>query len=254
MAFYNELDLLSASPIVIPDVCTVHPIFLFEFKGKGASERYMEYRQCLSLISMTADDTIQAFKKAGIDPSQFGSSLSQFELLMIIPIFRELLIGSLSYFIEEKVMWDNTRLALICQDNNGDYVGEISSDTYPLVRRVILESNYIEVEKDASELKFSNSKAKSIFEKLRAGKQRKASASRSSAPSISDMISAVCIRSNGYTLFNIWDLSIYQLYDQFSRLHANFEVDLVGLKWAAYGTEPFDTALWYKNFKEEKDV
>jgi hypothetical protein len=253
MGYCNEMDLLSASPIEIPQVCTIRPIFLSTFKGRGGAVRYQEYWQHLKLIATTAEALISSLVKVGVinEPlqEQIGTT-TQFDILS--SIFKEPFLEALSYFVEEDIAWDQRTTTFKCSDSDGSLVGEITKDTYQRVRKAIMESNCLALEEEKSEMKFANTKAKSIFEKLRAGRQKKKQIrSNNKEPSIEDIISSVSVRSNAYTLLNIWDLSIYQLYDQFARLSVNYELDVYSLRWAAWGTEPFDFTLWYKNNKEE---
>ena len=197
------MDLLSGSPVEIPQVCTVLPIYLSTFKGRGSSTRYKEYRQHLSLIAMTTEDIVECLSEVGIIGEQTKedvASITQFDLLS--SLFREPFIRALSYFIEEDLSWDQQNLTLRCFNHDGALFGEINRDTYHLVRRVILESNCIVIEDESVDLQFSGSKSKSIFEKLLAGRKKKRRAGASDkGPSIEDIISSVSVRSNGSTLF-----------------------------------------------------
>ena len=56
---------------------------------------------------------------------------------------------------------------------------------------------------------------------------------------ISDIISAVSSKSNTISKLNVWDLTLYQLYDEYKRLHAinQYEVNIQALMNGAEGIE-----------------
>jgi len=228
---------------------------LSEFKGRGGAERYKKYDECLSLIAATTEDYIDWISKIGIikKPSREDIlSISKFDLFASIPFLRELIQSSLSFFVQETVSWDKNERLFVCSDDEGNIVGRISKTTYPTVRYVILESNFIAFEEDDADMEFASEKARSIFQKIKAGRKRKRAASKGTAPKLTEIISSVSVRSNSYNLLNIWDLSISQLYDQFIRINQNYQLDVYSQKWAAWGTEPFDFSLWYtNNIKED---
>jgi hypothetical protein len=258
MRYCDELDLLSASPVVIPDVCTINPVMLSNFRGRGGGERYKEYCHYLSLVATTTEDLVNwlvAVEVMKQPPKETVASISQFDLISSIPFLRELIQGSLSYFIEENLEWDKRKRVFKCCGTDGNVVGDINRTTYHTVCKVIMESNFIHADdEDESDMKFANAKSKSIFEKLRAGREKKRKAApKGNAPKFTDMISAVSAKSNGYNLLNIWELSVYQLYDQFMRINNNYQLDIYGLKWAAWGTEPFDFSMWYQVQKNKEE-
>lgn len=67
-----------------------------------------------------------------------------------------------------------------------------------------------------------------------------------------NLISAVSARGCGYTLFDIWDLTVYQLYDQFARMNVNVQMDIYSSRWAAWGRDDFDVSLWFKNLQSKE--
>lgn len=87
---------------------------------------------------------------------------------------------------------------------------------------------------DKTPMNPADEKARRILEKIKKGKemveQAKASASTkkdgSSNTDFADVISAVSTKSNNYNRNNIWDATIYQLYDEYKRLEAISSYDI----------------------------
>ena len=84
-----------------------------------------------------------------------------------------------------------------------------------------------------------NELAKSIAEKLKRGKEivekSKALESDGDGLTIPDIISAVSAMSNSLNKLNIWDLTIYQLYDEFARLTKidNYRLQIQASMWSS---------------------
>ena len=139
-------------------------------------------------------------------------------------------------------------------DIENDIYGAISRESFPHVLDVI---QYVccmkgddDEEEDESEIKFKNNKARQIYEKMKKARERKKQA-RKNDPNFSliNIISAVSNKHPTISPLNVWDLTIVQLLDCFSRLQFNAIGDLQAVTVAVWGDEKkqFDPAFWYKN-------
>ena len=74
------------------------------------------------------------------------------------------------------------------------------------------------IEHDSQEQhQFASEKARRIWEKCQKGKAQMRKASKQDINmELPNLIGAVAARSGGYTLLNIWDLSVYLLYVHFT--------------------------------------
>ena len=67
---------------------------------------------------------------------------------------------------------------------------------------------------------------------------------------LGNVIAKLSAKTNSpYNLTNIYNLTVFQLYDQFYQIIQNNQIDGYVLKWAAWGSEEFDFSLWYNNNK-----
>lgn len=100
--------------------------------------------------------------------------------------------------------------------------------------------------------KFKNEKAKAIFEKIAQKKKEAKKQGKQNQIGLGNIISYLCSQNCGYTFFNIWDLTIYQLFDQFFRQNIKVQTDIYGIRWAAFGEQPFDFSIYYQspNYKD----
>ena len=65
---------------------------------------------------------------------------------------------------------------------------------------------------------------------------------------LGNIISAVANKSQSLNILNIWDLTVYQLWDCFSRLSNNSIYDIQSMSVAAWGNKDnyFDATAWFK--------
>ena len=59
------------------------------------------------------------------------------------------------------------------------------------------------------------------------------------------MVSALAVQHNSLNLSNIWDLTVYQLYDQFFRQNNKNQLDIHAMNYAGWGGE-FDPTSWFR--------
>ena len=99
---------------------------------------------------------------------------------------------------------------------------------------------------------FKNEKAKKLYEKMLKAKEaeNKRKEERdllnSSVPNI---ISSTAAKCPGLNIINIWDATLFQLYDQFGKTQTDDIHYLNSVRTAVWGDEKnvYDHTLWYKN-------
>ena len=247
----EELVLLGGAPFKVADI-HVRQIQLNALRSSGGID---QYHQFLSIISIQHEDILKCLQieeKFNALPEVDRAQLTSFNLLTGAPSLRQCLSEALSFFILEPLQWDDHKHMY---HTAGNPCGQISDSNYMAVRRAIMLSNCLSVD-DVESQKFKGKRGRAIYERIMAGRaaaQRQKEKSESWDPlTLPSIVSAVAARHNSINLLNIWELTIYQLYDQFAQLNKNFQVDVSSLKWAAWGTEQFDYSLWYKNAKNIK--
>ena len=65
---------------------------------------------------------------------------------------------------------------------------------------------------------------------------------------LGNIISAVANKSQSLNIINIWELTVYQVWDCFSRLSNNSIYDIQSMSVAAWGNKDnyFDATAWFK--------
>ena len=111
-----------------------------------------------------------------------------------------------------------------------------------------MESSDILEEKNP---KFKNKRAKMIYEKLLKAKKEGMLASKTEQRNfnIANIISSTSAKSNNLNIIDIWNSTLFQLYDQFNKIQNNDIYYINSVRVAVWGDEKnkFDSTLWYKN-------
>lgn len=132
--------------------------------------------------------------------------------------------------------------------------GIIHEDTFYTMLDILqqvccLKNDDILEEKD---VKFKNEKARILWERMQEAakeNEKKTRGKNNANLSIPNIISSVAAKSTSLNINSIWDITLFQLYDQFNRLQNNDAYSINSMRVAAWGDEKktFDYALWYKN-------
>lgn len=248
----SYFDLIMGSPVNIPGACTVLPPTLEKLtKDKGTGlKRYGEF---INLLSLTTTECIETFKlQENVQKmsDEQRSLYSNFVILCLYPQLRELLEKALSFFISETIVFDENRFLFVVCDDSKTATGVITRENYDAVRFVILRLCGIKTS-DPTPMKFANEHAKELYELAEQGRKKLAKGKDQDGSSdIDNIASVISIFSQNYNLLNIKGLTVCQLYDQFSRLVIQTQLNVASVRWAAWGKEPWNSTMW----KERIDI
>lgn len=87
------------------------------------------------------------------------------------------------------------------------------------------------------------------MKKLQKGRAEKARQSKADKNmELGNIISAIAAKSQSLNILNIWDLTVYQVWDCFWRLSNNSIYNIQSMSVAAWGNKDnhFDAAAWFK--------
>lgn len=162
-----------------------------------------------------------------------------FDMYMLSNDMQELVLKSFNLLFQtENVIIDGELLDDMSVVIDEKYV--INRDNFDdVVSMIQLQNNPEKSVSDEDEYNPANELAKSIAEKLKRSKEivekSKALESDGDGLTIPDIISAVSAMSNSLNKLNIWDLTIYQLYDEFARLTKidNYRLQIQASMWSS---------------------
>ena len=211
------MRLMHGLPIVINEHCSVRQPQLKEIDAFG----YDRYRYVLSTFLVKKTDLL---KTLGAEDGPEFDAYSVYDMMIAIPELDQILSGG--YALSKTDLED--------------------------ISEAVMQLSYIEHDSQEQH-QFASEKARRIWEKCQKGKAQMRKASKQDINmELPNLIGAVAARSGGYTLLNIWDLTVYQLYDQFTRTNVNVQMDIYASRWAAWGKDDFDVALWFKNISKKE--
>lgn len=248
----SYFDLLSSEPVRIKNVGGILSPRLRDISAIGY-DTYEAYQKLLLMDLKKYFSAIGREEDYDLLSTDEKSNLNLFDLWIANEHSIELLKKVLNFFIEEDVIYSRQNRCFVTRNETGN-VGVITKESYPQVcdficQRICIQSNR---EEDLSKVK--NKKALEIAKKLQKGRaENKKQAKADKNMDLGNIISAVANKSLSLNILNIWDLTVYQLWDCFSRLSNNAIYDIQAMTVATWGNKDnhFDATAWYKTLESK---
>lgn len=254
----SYMDLLNPLPIKFSNIGSIKSPTLREI----ADVRYETYNTYLNFLVITPEDIIKVFEPDKLEwykelPSEQKSKISTFNVIINSP-FNKLLEETLNFFFVDKVIFNKKTQSYFLYEKEELYLqkekptGIIHTLNYSDIADIILQRNgKTRNASDEDISKIKNKKALEIYLKLQKGKEKQINQNENQKKvSIPNMISALAGIHNSLNIINIWDLTIFQLIDQFQRQQVKLMYDITSTGVSVWGNEKnkFDDSLWYKPF------
>ena len=240
-------DLLSPEPIYIQKVGGILSPKLRDIAHIGINT-YQYYLTILLLDVKSYFSMINQQEQFELLPEKDKIQMNIFDLLNIDNNLINLLQTVLNFFIKEDVVYSTEYKKFLVKKDN-ELIGIISKDTYPIVCDVICQRNYIKSKQEEDLSKIKSKKALEIMKKLQKGRTEKEKHTKADKNmELGNIISAVANKSQSLNILNIWDLTVYQIWDCFSRISNNNIYDIQSMSVATWGDKDnhFDVASWFK--------
>lgn len=231
------MRLMHGLPFSVNRFCTVRQPTLGDIDQLG-------YERYHSLISTFLVGKADLLKTLGVEDGPEFDPYSVYDLMGAIPELRETLLAALRFFVAEPISYNDGKFYA-----NDHLLNKADLED---VAEAVMQLSYIKHDSQ-SQHRFASEKARRIWEKCQKGKAKLRKATQQDVNiELPNLIGAVSARNCGYTLLNIWDLTVYQLYDQFTRMNVNVQMDIYATRWAAWGKDDFDVSLWFKNISKKE--
>lgn len=249
----DYFDLISPDPIWLDGVgyikCpTLREISRLKYKTN-------EYSQYLGILQINMDKYLDvAGNEYAKQLYESDKSVEIYDILILDEKLRGMLHNAFSFFICSDVYYvekDKT-FYITEKDENGELViiGLINRLNYSDVCDCIMQMNFIKIE-NLEEEKFGSDKARKIAEKIKNFRLTKAKKNTSDKDmNLGNLISSLASRQNGLNIIDIWDMTIFQFYDQFHKQNYNNSIDIRSMNYAFMGGE-FDLTEWFKNVRND---
>jgi hypothetical protein len=238
-AIDSKLRLLSGSPIYLEGVGLIKPYTIGEIVDMG----YMYYQSLLQTLVANVRDIVQGNLEL---PTEV--EVTTFDLALNLPEdndFRISFLEGIKIFLREEELMpmklENGRDIILVGDIEEKRI--LYRENFMDLRSILLAQNGIKVSHDVESSKPQkpiNKKAQEILDKLKKSQEQIDEIKRKNKSAeevdLADIISAVTAKSPSINKFNVWDLTLYQLYEEYKRLEAinqyevNIEAMMAGAK------------------------
>jgi hypothetical protein len=249
----DYFDLLSPDPVWLENVGYIRcPTLRDISKLKEKNEQYARYLNVLKIdietyINNVADEETKELYESD------NNSVTIYQKLIIDDCLRGMLHNAFSFFICGDVYFlEKDKTFYVTEKNEDDelvIIGFINDSNYLYVCDYILQMNCIK--KDESEdQKYGSEKARRIAEKLKKFKILNAKKQSDKDVNLGNLISSLASRQNGLNIIDIWDMTVFQFYDQFHKQNYNNTIDIHSMNYAFMGGE-FDLTAWFKDLRND---
>lgn len=232
---------------------------------------YFKYGMFQVYLKLTPDDYYKNINKQNcetywdlLDDEQ-KKSITLYDLVLTEEDVQQTYIEIFNFFFVEKVVFYNN-LFFILKNNDLDMFDEDMDISDENIQGVINPANFESVVDIIQQVcciksddplneptpKFKNEKAKRLYERMLKAKKKddeRKEKKNSVNMSLPNIISATAAKSFGLNILNIWDITVFQLFDQFNKAQFGDSHYINSVRVAVWGDEnnQFDQTLWYKN-------
>lgn len=263
--------LLSFDPLPLQCGCSIISPTLKEISKIG----FQTYNSYLSLMILNLDNYFQAITNESEYFSRYEkeekdiilkikneyNSLSdaqkeEITLLDILSFDKQMMkniVEALAFFLCCKLDYSFDNRVFIIK-NNGQDDEAFPHYLYQSIAELILQRNGITQRTQDEKPKFKNKLAEKLYYRsMQAENNFNRDKNIDSNMELPNIISAVAAYHHSINMINIWDMTVYQLYDQFQRLQNNNVYRIQSISVATWGDEKnkFDATQWFKNLNNQ---
>ena len=249
---FDYFDMLSGEPIYLQGVGHLRSPLLHEIRPKSGIG-YRAYNLYLNILSWDKEhflkyDQLMQYRGA----SKLNKDVfNVFDVATLLAPTREFCRGVLSFFMLENLVWEEKgrRYLAISSENPEEVIGEINRENFDDVRRLMLQFNFIGLDKDDVLAAHTTDKSKELWEKSQNFlKEQSEAEAKEDKPEyhLSNIVSKICAIHPSYNLLNIYKLTIFQLYDSFFQIGYMRSTDLSEHIFSNHGGEKFKFEDWLK--------
>ncbi len=196
-----QLCLLAGMSIEIKDTGHFHVPKLKDIIELG----YSKYNEYVSYLLFDKNN-------AGVE----NEELSNFQVFCIYCYhyedFRKIVFDAIKFFFKEEthLVSDENDVFFCFDENQNRRIDELN---FEYIQGLIKKVNFIKLEKEEEDYNPGNERARDFIEKLKQWKREKPKAKETM--NLHSIISGLAWKKNDINLFNIFELTIYQLYNGF---------------------------------------
>ena len=253
-------ELLNPIGFMVDGIGRVHSPRLRAICEKG----YRNYEYAVTQLLMTPRDFFAGIAAAFNEeknpydglPQEQKDALNIFDLLTGDERSQGEMITTLGFFIDGDITYEPTTHSFLVnaeRDKDGALTvdGIINAKNWTLVCDVCLQCVNIEPPREKQVRKYKDEHTRKKFEEFyrkKAEYEKNKHGGKKHDPNLelSNMISALASYHNSLNMANVWDLTVYQVYDTFNRQRMKQQVDITDFNYSVWGGKDYQPDLWFK--------
>ncbi|MBC5688214.1 hypothetical protein H8S37_04630 [Mediterraneibacter sp. NSJ-55] len=251
----DYFDCISPLPLYLHNVGSIISPKLIDI----AKISYYVYAQYVSHLRMTPEDYCDVYLKSEQVNFEQLFQTTKFDLVLTDDRFRQIITSALNFFFVETFQFYPEYKAFIStSNNNGELVatGIINRDNYAGIIDIILQRVHITPdENEIDDIKKAKNKRGIKIYKRMMEVRKKFQKNKGSNPNLTlpNIIASVAAKSESQNWSNIWDITIFQLFDVFERLQVIDSYGIISAQVAAWGDKEnkFKFGLWTNNIYDD---
>ena len=254
----DYFTLLSPSPLFIPNVGFVKSPTLRDISDIGY-QKYQIYIKTLLMNPETYRSLIEEYseEKEKNAYANVNKDINFFSIIISDNSIKDTICDALNFFMDNLVMFDETNNFFLLynkssNNDNAQLTGTITAENYLEVADIILQRNNIKSNGDEYiNAKPKNKIAERLLNKIKNGRKKKLNKGDKKME-LANIVSSLASHHNSINILNIWDLTIYQVYDQFCRQRFDDSYKIQSMSIAHWGDSngKFDDSMWFSTIHE----
>lgn len=250
-------------PIKIPNVGSIRIPRLLDIRELG----FEVYQLYINLLYINLDEYYNIVGLEGennLPPRKDNKQNTFFNMVVCSEDFKELYKVVLDFFFAENVVFSHQDKAYylwkyitntLTGKREAVITGSINNDNFETVRECLLEVNCVSAkskkDKEEKPVRYKNKTAEKLHKRMLKAQEEREKNNKDFDLTLGDMISKYCAdNKNGINILNVYEMTIYQFYDQWIE-HNN--IRQINLQDSIYAntvniadTEKYNTQLWLK--------
>lgn len=219
-----------------------------EFDGGISYGKYATYLHILQLNKKTLSTYMEKVGLGSLVAAMSDPSMPLFRVLLLMSDMKALLVEAIGFFVLGDVSVEMEgeyprRLIITYQEKQTGFVDETNFD---VVRMVLMRLNHLssEVDEKPPKKKRVGSKTKRFLDRATSYEQQNKQNKEVDKYDLGNIVSKLCVYGAGYTLLTIYELTVFQVYDQFIQL-CNMKGNNISEKiYCTWGGEAFKLDGW----------
>lgn len=247
---FDYLEMLSGMPLLMKNVGHVRSPKLKEVIADNVgTKRYNLYLKIMSWTKVEVLEHLRAMTSRNVDKIIQDEKIELFDIVALVPHINSLFEEAFSFFFVEQLTWNEEKRRFDVESGNVDSTDEwaITKETFETVRTAILELNFIFIQNKQTPKQYKNTHAEELWAKaqgyINKGKPQKPVKDEYD---LGNIVSKLCTLHSSYNLLNVYDLTIFQVYDQFTQCRTIRATNLGDNIFANHGGEHYDTEAYLK--------